>query len=205
MKRLLCSAVIVFATVSAVPAQTATPWSSATDPRQQAAPAAPDQLLRQGLDRLTGFMMAGGAADPHRMRAFLDLQVAPYFDFDTMATWAAGGYYQRLSVEHRQALARQLRELFLGALARNRGAYAQPLPEVQVSAARAGRTPYEALVVARVLMPAGVSMRMEFRFYWNGSAWRIFDVAANGASAVAFYRDFYADRLRRYGPDVTFR
>ena len=89
--------------------------------------------------------------------------------------------------------------MFIGALARNLGVYTAPMPQVQVLPARQGHTPREALVQARVLMGAGVAMRLDFRFYWNGYAWRVFDVSANGASAVAFYRDFFADRLRRLG------
>ncbi len=202
----LCCALVGALMAFAAPAQTPSPWAQPdTIVDEQVAPATPDQLLRQGIDRLSGFMMAGGGASPQRLRAFLDQQVAPYFDFDYMSQWAVGGYYRRLNATQKAALTQRLRELFLGALTRNLGAYAQPLPEIQVLPARAGRTAYEAAVVARVLMPAGVSMKMDFRFYWDGARWRIFDVSANGASAVAFYRDYFTERLRRQGPDLAFR
>ena len=188
------------------PAQTTSNWAQADAlADEQVAPAPPDQLLRQGIDRLSGFIMGGGGASAQHMRAFLDMQVAPYFDFEYMAKWAAGGYYRRLDDTQKQALSYRLRELFLGALTRNLGAYAQPMPEVRVSRARAGRTAYEATVAARVLMTASVSMRLEFRFYWDGAGWRIFDVSANGASAVTYYRDYFTERLRRHGPDLAFR
>ena len=35
--------------------------------------------------------------------------------------------------------------------------------------------------------------RLNFRFYWNDQGWRIFDVSANGASAVAYYRSYFGE------------
>ena len=53
------------------------------------------------------------------------------------------------------------------------------------------------MVPARVIFASGFAARLEFRFYWSGTAWRIFDVAANGASAVAYYRRYFRDVLER--------
>lgn len=188
-------------------AQTQSAWNdnylSAGQP--QVLPATPDQILRQGLDRLNGFMLGGGTASPERVRSFLDAHIAPHFDFDYMAWWAAGGFHRRLEEQHRVLLTARLREMFLGALARNIGAYAQPLPDVQVFPARPGSTPHEALVDARVFLPASLVMRLQFRFYWDGSHWRAFDAVANGASAVTFYRDYFGDLIRRHGPEVALR
>ena len=39
--------------------------------------------------------------------------------------------------------------------------------------------------------------------YWNEQGWRIFDVSANGASAVAYYRTYFGEMFRRYGPDAV--
>ena len=207
MKRLLRWATLLVAIhATGALAQGQPAWSRAPAAEAELAqPIAPDQILRQGIDRLSGFLMAGGAASPERMRYFLDTQIAPHFDFDYMARWAAGGFYRRLTPDQRNLLALRLRDLFLGALARNLGVYVDPLPDVQVLPARPGRSDHEAIVQARIFMGAGVTMRLEFRFYWNGATWQVFDVSANGASAVAFYRDYFNDRFRRYGPDAALR
>jgi len=95
-------------------------------------------------------------------------------------------------------MAARLRALFLAALARNLGSFVGPLPRVQVYPARAGRDPGEAVVDARV--DAGPwKVTLAVRFYRATDGWKVFDVAANGISAVAFYRRYFTALLRRYG------
>lgn len=174
------------------------PWQS-----DQAAPQlTPDQIVRQGIDRLTGFMLGPGARSPELVRRFLERYIAPYFDFHYMARWAAGRYYRRMDKQQDARLTARLREMFLGALARNLGAYAQPLPQVVVYPARAGQSPYETVVPARVELPMGTGIRLDFRCYYGPHGWRIFDVSADGASAVMFYRQYFTAMLRRYGMDA---
>jgi phospholipid transport system substrate-binding protein len=169
--------------------------------------ASPDQLIRQGLDRMTGFLMGSPDASPAALREFLELQVAPYFDFAYMARWAAGPLHHRLTPGQRAALATRLRALFLDALARQLGSVERPLPPVDVFPARPGRSPTEARVYALVRrgQAAGAPVRLEFRFYWGRRGWRVYDVATNGASAVGFYRRYFTTRLRREGPDALLR
>ena len=167
--------------------------------------ATPDQLIRQGLDRLTGFMMGSPDADAQSVRDFVGLEIARYFDFAYMSRWAAGPLDHRLSPAHRAAMTAKLRGLFLGALSRNLGALERPLPRVDVFPARPGRTMSEARVYARVVSTQGPPLRLEFRFYWSPQGWKVYDAVANGASAVAFYRSFFTTALRRHGPDAFLR
>lgn len=176
-------------------------WSLDNAPR----PATPDQLLRQGVDRLIGFLIGAGNPSPQALRTFLEQEVAPYFDFNYMAQWAAGALYRRMTPAQHQRLAEKLETMFLDALARNLGTYARPLPEIQIFPARAGYSGNEATVDTRVVTDSGVMVNLEFRFYWTGREWKIYDVSANGASAVAFYRGYFTTRIRRYGPDAALR
>jgi len=169
-------------------------------------PDTPDQMLRRGIDRLTGFLMAVPDPEPGALRRFLEREIAPHFDFAYMARWAAGPMYRRMSPGQHARMTRMLKELFLDALARNLGTYAHPLPRVDVYPARAGAMGNQATVSARVVSPNGLLAKLVFRFYWNRDrGWRIFDVTANGASAVAFYRGYFAQMFRRHGPDVVLR
>lgn len=161
------------------------------------APPAPDQVLRQGLGRLTRFLERAEPAKREVVRAFLDREIAPYFDFAYMSRWAAGPYYRRMSEAQRAALVVRLTDLFLSALARNLGSFTRPLPHVDIYPPRRGRSPNEVSVTARIVPLEGMMMRLEFRFYWSPEGWRIFDVAANGASAAAYYRRYFTSLLRR--------
>ena len=164
-------------------------------------PAGPAQVLSRGIDRLTGFLIGARDPSPEEIAAFLNDEIAPHFDFTYMAAWATGPYHRQLDDKQRARLAARLEQLFLGALARNLGSFSQPLPRIDIYRPRPGRSAGETIVPARVIFASGFAVRLDFRFYWTGSAWRIFDVAANGASAVAWYRRYFGDVLKRLGPD----
>ena len=164
-------------------------------------PAGPAQVLARGIDRLSGFLIGVRDPTPEATSAFLAREIAPHFDFAYMAAWAAGPYHRRLDAEQRARLAQHLEQVFLGALARNLGSFSRPLPRIDIYRSRPGRSAGEAVVPARVIFASGFAVRLEFRFYWSGSAWRIFDVAANGASAAAYYRRYVGDLLKRRGPE----
>ncbi len=183
---------------SAGSAQAQPPYRSGA-PLGSSWPATPEQIVRSGIDRLTGFLIGVPQVTPDNLGVFLGHEIAPLFDFHYMARWAAGSYWRRLDAEQRALLGARLADLFLDALARNLGTYSEPLPYIEVfPARRAGNR--EARVLARVTGARGLRVRLEFRLYWDSSRWRIFDVAANGASAVAYYRGHFRDLLRRKGP-----
>ena len=165
----------------------------------------PDQMIRQGIDRLVGFLMGSTSPDPASVRSFVDVEIAPHFDFAYMARWAAGPLYHRLTPGQRGAMTLRLRGLFLDALSRHLGTVDRPLPRVDVFPARPGRSMSEAVVYARILSDRRPPVRLEFRFYWSNQGWRVYDAVANGASAVAFYRAYFTRELRRRGPEAVLR
>jgi phospholipid transport system substrate-binding protein len=167
--------------------------------------ASPDQLVRQGVDRLIGFLVGAGDASAQAVREFVEIEIAPIFDFRYMARWAAGPLYHRLTPPQRVALEAQLRTMFLDALARHLGSLESPLPRVDVFPARPGHSVAQAVVYARVIGEQRPPVRLEFRFYWSNDGWKVYDAVANGASAAAFYRSYYTRALRRHGPDVVLR
>jgi len=173
------------------------------DPGYSPVPATPDQVVRRGIDRLTGFLMGAQDPSPEAIRAFLDIEIAPHFDFTYMTRWAAGPMYRRLSAEQHARMTAVLKNLFLSALAKNLGTYARPVPRVDVFPARATTDGSQATVYARIISSNGMFSAMNFRFYWNEQGWRIFDVSANGASAVAYYRSYFGEMFKRYGPDAV--
>lgn len=207
--RILAALACVLATVTAA-AQTShgQDWQSSSDggfPVDTYYIASPDQLIRQGIDRLTGFLMGSDNPEPETVRRFVAAEIGPHFDFAYMARWAAGPLYRRLDPAQRAAMTDKLRGMFLDAFARHLGTLQRPLPHVDVFPARPGRTIREAVVYARVISGPAPPVRLEFRFYWSGQGWKVYDAVANGASAVAFYRQYFTRALRRHGPEVVLR
>lgn len=165
----------------------------------------PEQSLREGMDRLANFLGSTRNPTPVRVRAFLNQEIAPNFDFVYMARWAAGPMYRRLTDQQKDAFTARVTDLFLGALARNLGAYTLPLPHVEVHPARQGRASNEAIIRTEVIPLDGYAIELDFRYYLTGAGWRIYDVSANGASAIAYYRGYFTKLLRRHGPAVLLK
>jgi len=154
----------------------------------------PDQQLRDGVNKLLGFMRREQAPSAEELATFLDNEIAPFFDFAYM-TKVAGGRMYRVMDEDRQAqLAASLKQRFLGKLAERLGAFDNP--DVKFLASRVnpdGRTGTASLAI---LQPKGYPARIEFRFYRQDGDWKVYDVVANGQSAVAHYRRELRQRMR---------
>lgn len=183
----------------------ATTALGASAARAATSPIRPSQMVSQGVNALLDFLRGNPGATAQQLREFLDAEVAPHFDFDYMARWAAGAYLRRLDEAQLTALGERVRELFIGGLARNLGAIAQPAPKVHIHRARPGRDRREQVVPVVATLRPGWRVRLQFRCYWNGERWRVFDVSANGASAVAYFRNHFGAQLRRHGPGILTR
>ncbi len=159
----------------------------------QSAPAEPqpDDILRQGMNRLQGFLSRGGAPSEEDAKAFLYREIAPFFDFQYMAQWAGGRLLNGMSEQEQMEFGRKLSVMFLDALATNLGAYANTTPRIDIYRSRGKPGSGEVVVPVLVSSQRGRQVRMKFRFYRAANGWKIFDVIANGSSAVAYYRGYF--------------
>ena len=157
---------------------------------------APDQIVRQGIDRLKGFL-SRGSASPAQIRAFLDEQISPYFDFAYMAKWAGGEAYRNMNEQQRRRFAMKLKGMFFSALARNLDTYSSTEPRIKISRPRRRPGSNEVNVATQVSPVRGYPTKLIFRFYRSRDGWKVFDVTANGTSAVAYYRKHFRDLARR--------
>ncbi len=167
------------------------PRHQITQPQQQMGPT---QVLREGVGKLVAFMGQPERPDTVRIQAFLDAEIAPYFDFDYMAQWVAGRQYRAMNGAQREQLKNQLEAMFLGALAKRLGGYSNQ--KVRVLRARRGRG-NEVTVGVGIVQPGGYPAKMDFRFYRGNEGWKVFDVAANGSSALVYYRQQFKRSLRQ--------
>lgn len=152
------------------------------------AAADPAVLLRHGVERLLDFLRRN--PPPDALAAFLDAEIAPFFDFHYMTRSAAPGPFARLDPRSQAIMVERVKSSFLGKMAEKLGGYAGQ--QVRFLAARDGHDGRTATVPVLVANPGGYPSRLEFRLY-DASAggpprWRVFDVAANGQSAIVFYR-----------------
>lgn len=150
--------------------------------------------LRDGLDKLLGFISSSETPTLEEITTFLDGEIAPFFDFDYMAQVAAGRLYQAMSDEQRERMATNIRRQFLGTLAARLSGYQdQGVRFLNARVNNDGRTGAASIAL---MNPRGYPARINFRFYKNSDEWRVFDVVANGQSAVAHYRRQFRRMMR---------
>ncbi len=161
--------------------------------RQEAAPS-PAVILEQGLQRLIRFVGRQERPDQQQIAAFLEQKIAPYFDFNYMARWAGGRMWVRMSQEQRDRLEKELEQTFLSTLTRRLTSYGGQ--QVRVLRSKRGRG-NEVTVGVAVMNPRGYPARLDFRFYRVDDGWKVFDVSANGSSALVHYRNYFKRQMRQ--------
>jgi phospholipid transport system substrate-binding protein len=141
--------------------------------------------LKDGLDKLLEFMNQKEVPNKLQLAAYLDKEIAPYFDFHYMARWVAGPAYARMSPDGRKALASKLEADFLGGLANRLASYKGQ----QVRMLRPRMGPRGAVNVnVGILRPGTYPSKLQFRMYRAQDGWKVYDVVASGRSVAAYYR-----------------
>ncbi|QYZ66228.1 MAG: ABC transporter substrate-binding protein [Gammaproteobacteria bacterium (ex Lamellibrachia satsuma)] len=169
---------------------------------QQQQEVAPDTIVREGLTQLLKFLRTKEQRNPMQITAFLEAVIAPYFDFDYMAQWAAGAAYRNMSGGQRQAVSQQVKEMLLGTLTKRLSNYEDQ--DVRFyRPRRAGRN--EVKVSVGILNSGGYPAKIDFRFYHADDGWKVFDVSANGTSALAYYRQHFSQQKRSRGQNPGYR
>jgi len=184
-----------------VPPSQPGPQATTPTPTTQAAPVDPREAMRErlanspmvqatntlkdGMDKLLSFLGQDEAPNKLQLAAFLDKEIAPYFDFDYMAKWVAGPAYGRMSPEQRKAMASRLEASFLGGLSSHLANYKGQ--QFRILRPRMG--PRGAVSVnVGILRPGTYPAKLQFRMYKAPAGWKVYDVVANGRSAASYYR-----------------
>lgn len=172
---------------------------SVSGQKTQAALSGPQKALQEGLFSLTTFLSQEPAPNGEQIKSFLDQHVAQYFDFTYMTRKAAGGWYSRLTPQQRAAMTAEMRAMFMGAMANRLLGYEhKKMRFMRVS----WRGPNLANVPISVISKGSYPLRIDFRMYDDGGSWRVYDISANGQSAIMHYRrvlmrKFYQPAMRR--------
>jgi phospholipid transport system substrate-binding protein len=157
----------------------------------------PAALLRDGVNKLIGFMEREEQPGEEELARFLDREIAPFFDFEYMTQVAAGPVYRYMTDEQRERMAGEIEVQFLGTLAARLGVFGEQ--QVRFVNTRLGPDGRTASATIAVVNPGTYPARIDFRFYNGKSGWKVYDVAANGQSAVAHYRREFR-RMTQGGP-----
>lgn len=173
---------------------------SQPDKRQDASGlAGPAMVLRKGVETLTGYLDANREHTPEQLRRFLEREIGPYFDFQRMSYWAAGSLNRYFTPQQRQHFTGLFKKRFLGSMVRQLSGYRQ----TRLQYLRPLGNPMQGDVTlgVRVFRDNAYPVQIDFRLHRGQNGWKVYDVMANGSSAIAYYRNEYAMLARRYGVD----
>ena len=188
-------AILVSTLAHTVNAAPYAPYHPPYYPTPQAESPVPATIVKAGITKLTNFIRSGGAQNPAQAKTFLEAEVAPYFDFNYMARWAAGPAWRTMTAAQRSHLQKQITQAFMTTLVQKLTSYSnQPIRYFTPR----GQGSDEVRVNAWIMQPSGIPTKLEFRFYKSKDGWKIFDVRAGGNSAVIHYRNQFR-RLFRSG------
>ncbi len=190
MKKIV-TATILLALLAIAPLQTA-PYYGYAQPQMRAPQMeqpGPGQVLREGMGKLLKFMRQPERPSPQAIAAFLQSEIAPYFDFAYMSKWVAGPMNRRMTEQQRAELAQSIERLLLSTLAERLASY-QNQDVYSYPPRRVGEN--EVKVRVAILQANAYPANLDFRFYRSGNGWKVFDVTANGSSALTYYRQYFA-------------
>ncbi len=145
----------------------------------------PAALVQKGMGALIQRLQSGDL-NPRSLEKYLQDEVAPYFDFEYMAKSAAGNMYRHMSDSQKKRMTQRIERQFLSTMVQRLVSYNNQ--EVRVISQRLNRDGRTGMVTTAITGPRGYPTRLDFRFYKAKNGWKVFDVMANGQSAVIHYR-----------------
>lgn len=175
---------LITGSAAAMPSEGSEPQAEETAKTQQASN--PAVALRAGIDKLMVFLDQDPRPDQSQLAEFLDSEIAPFFDFDYMAKTAGGRLFERMDEEQQAEITAAVKDSFLEKMAEKLVGYGNQ--QVRFLPPRAGDGGRTAQVTVAILNPGTYPARLDFRLYRNSDNWRVYDVAANGQSAIVHYR-----------------
>ena len=152
----------------------------------------PIVMLQKGMDKLLDYLKEHPDGDG--LGEFLRTQISPYFDFPFMAKAAAGKYGRYMTDAQHQRLLKKLQVMFLTAMVEKLSSYDdQDVVYLPARFNNFDRT----TITALINNPGGYPGRIDFRVHLTKDGWKVFDVAARGQSAIAFYRSYFRKAMRQ--------
>ncbi|UCB55482.1 MAG: ABC transporter substrate-binding protein [Thiotrichales bacterium] len=159
----------------------------------------PARELKRAVEDLEKFIKGQDVAHPGVLRAYLEKEIFPHFDFDAMSEWITGPYARYMDKEDKIRFQAKLQETFLTALVKHMGGFNPGSTSLRYNKTIFRGRGDEAVVRVKVVRPDQPSARLEFGMRRTDGKWRIVDVKANGTSAVLYYRRHFIAELRGYG------
>ncbi|MBF0264084.1 MAG: ABC transporter substrate-binding protein [Gammaproteobacteria bacterium] len=155
----------------------------------------PQQLLEKSLAKVLYFLSQPLPGNMDEVTNFVIAEVAPNFDFKYMSRWVAGRYYAHMPAQEKQLFTADFTRTFVTNMVNKIVNYSQNPPMISgFRSKQVGKN--EAVVSADILYNQNQQVLVEFRYLLTRNGWKAVDIKANGMSALMYYRNQFAAKLR---------
>lgn len=182
-------------------ALTAVPALISPAAQAQAAPEAPDQLIRRLSTEVLDTIKADKevqAGDVRKITSFVDGKIMPYVNFTRMTASAVGRNWRQATPEQKQRLQDEFKTLLVRTYS---GALGQIKDQtVSVKPLRANPEDTEVIVRSEVI-GRGDPIQLDYRMEKTPAGWRIYDLNVLGVWLVETYRTQFAQEINARGID----
>lgn len=182
-------------------ALTAVPVLVSPAAQAQAAPEAPDQLIRRLSTEVLDTIKADQevqAGDVRKITSFVDGKIMPYVNFTRMTASAVGRNWRQATPEQKQRLQDEFKILLVRTYS---GALGQIKDQtVSVKPLRANPEDTEVIVRSEVV-GRGDPIQLDYRMEKTPAGWRIYDLNVLGVWLVETYRTQFAQEINARGID----
>jgi len=136
---------------------------------------------------------------PHLIYELVDELVLPHFDFERMARWVLGRYWNDATPAQRSRFIEEFRNL----LVRTYGVALLDYTDEKLQFLPSRGEPSQGEVTVRLtIQHRGNSVSVDSNLYLKDKSWKVYDVAINGVSLVTNYRNSFASEIRKNGMDA---
>lgn len=153
----------------------------------------PATLLRDGVEKLTRVLE--GRPNRAALTSYIDSEVAPWFDFEYMAAWAAGRRFQYMDEAQQDELTSRIKQSFLEKMVQKLSRYGSQRAAF-LPAQFDG--PNQVTLAVSIENPGSYPSHLEFHMRQTNKGWRVIDVSANGMSALLHYRQMFNEMMAQY-------
>ena len=164
---------------------------------------APDALIRNTVDEVIAVIKQDKdiqAGDQKKINALVDAKVLPHFDFSRMTQLAVGRYWRTATLEQKQALITEFRNMLVRTYTKVFTVYRDQAVEVKPFKMAADMTD-EATVRTVISKPGSQPIPVDYELKKADDGWKVFDISIEGVSMVMSYRGTFASQIQESGID----
>lgn len=164
----------------------------------------PDELVRDVVGKIMHLVETDAdvsAGDMAKTIEFVEVQVAPHFDFPRMARLAVGRPWRDATPAQRALIVQEFRTLlvrsYAAAFTRFKGIKIEVLP------LRTSDNPKWALVESSIKLPTAVAQPIALNYDMEliDGKWKVFDLQIDGASLIVNNRSLFQREIQSSGID----